>query len=947
MASSTTVTFLLRSATKAEWQQSNAILSKGEPGTESDTGQMKVGNGTLSWNDLPYVSSGSVASIVPPNSLIQNSTWLSGGANGNDTASLKISGDGDSWRNVNLSGAPQQKYVYTLLWDGHQWLAGCDSKQGQGYALIYSTDYGHTWNGINTPFNNGICYGLGYNGSIYIAVGSNTTDENAASTRTVMYSYNGREWQAVGGTDPFASSQGGVCFATCWDGRKWIIVGSDVNPLNTNGYISTKNIAISSTGKNSWTSITDELFQGGTIYSVATNDDYYLFAGTNGGSLYGNQSAGTLTLGIAPVESLLNADPPIVPVINDPFKRGNAYGVAWSGTKWLVVGCSTPPNGGLSSDPVITAAESSDGYNWTTSRPFGNGIGYGVVWSGNEWVISGTDVAVGDDDVVPTKTIMYGQDGKVWKTGTSSVLPIAGSVEYCVGLKNDLTGCPVFRNASAGITINQVQYGDGYGGFKSDDTVFIEEIDGNAILRSEYIRTTNIIDNNGVTGNDGQVLTKAEGVIIWAPSTGGSGGGSVGPRGLPGPTGSRGPEGLQGPTGLRGPEGPQGPTGNGGGSQGLYGITNLLTLTGNGLSDHIITGVTGLRSDGIVIGNLLVSGNDTSNFILRNITPGTNSFSIKAYNSNMSVISARFAWYAPYLGIGSTGSAPGITGSIDPPSVNISAIAYEAGTSLPLQIEDSGMNDMTISFNTDKLTNFTTFSDLDKAEVVVYNILGYPPTYTLLTTFNANGGSLSSLDSPDSDPRVVTVDYIVSTASIDYRNVVAFSIRLTDVSNNVVESDKSLLKYMIPQLSSSTFPTIELNSTISQTYTYGTVGTTNDVVTGATKFAVMIDTSTVENYFPEDMESINIELAQTMDGTSTLFTELTSDTFYYNRPFPAGLMTTGSINKYEIDLELGIRTLNVDGWYALRVKLTNLNGHQISSSDWYRLPQIPAYSGGS
>jgi hypothetical protein len=95
------------------------------------------------------------------------------------------------------------------------------------------------------------------------------------------------------------------------------------------------------------------------------------------------------------------------------------------------------------------------------------------------------------------------------------------------------------------------------------------------------------------------------------------------------------------------------------------------------------------------------------------------------------------------------------------------------------------------------------------------------------------------------------------------------------------------------------------------------------------------------------MESINIELAQTMDGTSTLFTELTSDTFYYNRPFPAGLMTTGSINKYEIDLELGIRTLNVDGWYALRVKLTNLNGHQISSSDWYRLPQIPAYSGGS
>ena len=172
---SSSVTFVLRSDTRQNWQASKAVLAKGEPGAETDTGQMKIGDGIKEWNDLLYVSTGSFANIVPPNSLIHNSTWLSGGANGNGLQSLKISGDGDTWRNVDLSGCTAQKYVYSLLWDGHQWLAGCDSNSGQGFAIIYSNDYGHSWNGIDSPFNNGICYGIAYNGSMYIAVGSNTT----------------------------------------------------------------------------------------------------------------------------------------------------------------------------------------------------------------------------------------------------------------------------------------------------------------------------------------------------------------------------------------------------------------------------------------------------------------------------------------------------------------------------------------------------------------------------------------------------------------------------------------------------------------------------------------------------------------------------------------------------------------------------------------------------
>ena len=50
--------FQLRRDTAAQWASINPKLSAGEPGVETDTGQMKVGDGTKLWNALPYVGSG-------------------------------------------------------------------------------------------------------------------------------------------------------------------------------------------------------------------------------------------------------------------------------------------------------------------------------------------------------------------------------------------------------------------------------------------------------------------------------------------------------------------------------------------------------------------------------------------------------------------------------------------------------------------------------------------------------------------------------------------------------------------------------------------------------------------------------------------------------------------------------------------------------------------------
>ena len=48
-----------RTGTAAEWTAANPVLEKGELGFESNTLQMKFGDGNTHWNDLLYAGEGS------------------------------------------------------------------------------------------------------------------------------------------------------------------------------------------------------------------------------------------------------------------------------------------------------------------------------------------------------------------------------------------------------------------------------------------------------------------------------------------------------------------------------------------------------------------------------------------------------------------------------------------------------------------------------------------------------------------------------------------------------------------------------------------------------------------------------------------------------------------------------------------------------------------------
>lgn len=75
-----------RRDTSANWTSVNPVLLQGEPGFETDTGKLKIGDGTNPWNALEYAGGEEGVSTNTPNTLVARD------ASGNFAANL-ISAD--------------------------------------------------------------------------------------------------------------------------------------------------------------------------------------------------------------------------------------------------------------------------------------------------------------------------------------------------------------------------------------------------------------------------------------------------------------------------------------------------------------------------------------------------------------------------------------------------------------------------------------------------------------------------------------------------------------------------------------------------------------------------------------------------------------------------------------------------------------------------------------
>jgi hypothetical protein len=115
MSTTELITFKFRRGTSTQWTAANSILAQGEPGYETDTGLLKMGNGITSWNNLGYFNT----SLNPNGSIFLGSS-IGNTAQGVHSIILNASGVG-----LTSSTAANAFYVKPIRTDLTQTSALC------------------------------------------------------------------------------------------------------------------------------------------------------------------------------------------------------------------------------------------------------------------------------------------------------------------------------------------------------------------------------------------------------------------------------------------------------------------------------------------------------------------------------------------------------------------------------------------------------------------------------------------------------------------------------------------------------------------------------------------------------------------------------------------------------------------------------------------------------
>jgi hypothetical protein len=236
---------------------------------------------------------------------------------------------------------------------------GKDGSTITGKSINYSNN-GTNWISCKSPFDasGGVCNSVAYNGSIWVAVGTNTLP-NIASTTTIAYSFNGTTWTPANGKT--FNGIGGQGFGVYWGKDKFVAAGCDSssNPTTT--------IVYSYNGIN-WLSALNNPFgttatakamcvcNNGSMWVVGGTNGYvgttyasyvglaYSYNGSNWIPVYGNQ----ITAGFA-----INTVP--------PAKSTALRSVIWTGKRFFLTGIDGPPNTNF-------CLTSMDGVNWFGAR---------------------------------------------------------------------------------------------------------------------------------------------------------------------------------------------------------------------------------------------------------------------------------------------------------------------------------------------------------------------------------------------------------------------------------------------------------------------------------------------------------------------------------------------------------------------------------------------------
>jgi hypothetical protein len=144
----------VRRGTAAQWTSANPTLASGEWGYESDTGKVKIGDGTTAWNSEPYIGAGTVTSITAGTGL-SGGTITGSGTIAIDSSVVTLTGT-QTLTNKTATGLI---YTQTLLTPSFTTNAYTLVLSDQGDILLASN--GSTAGTINIPTNASVAFPVG------------------------------------------------------------------------------------------------------------------------------------------------------------------------------------------------------------------------------------------------------------------------------------------------------------------------------------------------------------------------------------------------------------------------------------------------------------------------------------------------------------------------------------------------------------------------------------------------------------------------------------------------------------------------------------------------------------------------------------------------------------------------------------------------------------------
>lgn len=131
----------VRRGTASQWTSTNPVLASGEWGYETDTGKVKIGNGSSAWNSLGYTGAGSVTSITAGTGL-SGGTITSTGTIAIDTATTVDVSTAQTLTNktltapkINLTLNAQTGTTYTFVLGDNGQLVTASNASAQTYSI--------------------------------------------------------------------------------------------------------------------------------------------------------------------------------------------------------------------------------------------------------------------------------------------------------------------------------------------------------------------------------------------------------------------------------------------------------------------------------------------------------------------------------------------------------------------------------------------------------------------------------------------------------------------------------------------------------------------------------------------------------------------------------------------------------------------------------------------